>query len=67
MLQWLDMLGFGGDMTTEETKRARVMEWDGVHLTEKANRNAAVSLCTMLMGRRLEKMDCGRAMKRARW
>jgi hypothetical protein len=45
VLDWWDMLGLDGDMTAKEVKRLRVIGQDGVHLTARANKVAAVSLC----------------------
>jgi hypothetical protein len=45
VMDWWDMLGMEGDMTAKEVKRLRVIGTDGVHLTSRANKVAAVSLC----------------------
>ena len=50
VLEWWDMLGLESDMTVRETRRLGVVCDDGVHLNERANRCAAVSLCSRLGG-----------------
>jgi hypothetical protein len=45
VLDWWDLLGLEGDMTAREVKRLRIIGQDGVHLTARANKVAAVSLC----------------------
>ncbi len=50
VLDWWDMLGLDGDMTAKEVKQLLllllvVIGLDGVHLTTRANKVAAVSLC----------------------
>jgi hypothetical protein len=45
VVQWWDLLGLDQDKTVGEVRALRVIEGDGVHLTERANRNAAVLLC----------------------
>jgi hypothetical protein len=45
VIEWWDVLGFETDMTVRETFEMRVVGTDGVHLTDRANRCAAVSLC----------------------
>ncbi len=42
------MLGLDKDKTVQEVKRMNVIEGDGVHLSVRANRCAAVSLCPRL-------------------
>ncbi len=54
------------DMMTEETRRAGIVDKDGVHPTEKANRNAAVSLCAKLAGRKTGAADGRGLLKRAK-
>jgi hypothetical protein len=44
VLDWWDLLGLEGDMTVREVKRLRIVGQDGVHLTTRANKVAAVSL-----------------------
>jgi hypothetical protein len=39
---WLWLLGMETDVTLEETRRSGIVDKDGVHPTEKVNRNAAV-------------------------
>jgi hypothetical protein len=45
VLQWWDLLGLDTDKSVNEVRALRVIEGDGVHLTARANRNAAVLLC----------------------
>jgi hypothetical protein len=45
VVQWWDLLGLDQDKTVGEVRALRVIEGDGVHLTARANRNAAVLLC----------------------
>jgi hypothetical protein len=45
VLQWWDLLGLDKDKNVNEVRALRVLEGDGVHLTARANRNAAVLLC----------------------
>jgi hypothetical protein len=48
ILEWWDILGLDSDKTATDVKRMRLVEDDGVHLTSRANRCAAVSLCTRM-------------------
>jgi hypothetical protein len=45
VVHWWDLLGLDKDKTVSEVRLLRVIESDGVHLTARANRNAAVNLC----------------------
>jgi hypothetical protein len=45
ILEWWDVLGLDSDKTIHDVKRMRLIEGDGVHLSVRANRCAAVSLC----------------------
>jgi hypothetical protein len=45
VVEWWDLLGLDKDHSVTEVRKMRVIEADGVHLTLRANRNAAVSLC----------------------
>jgi hypothetical protein len=45
VLQWWDILGLDKDKNVNEVRVLRVIEGDGVHLTSRVNRNAAVNLC----------------------
>jgi hypothetical protein len=45
VVQWWDLLGLDTDKNVNEVRALRVIEGDGVHLTARANRNAAVLLC----------------------
>ncbi len=47
-LQCRDVLGLDNDMTSEETRKTGVIGKHGVHLTEKVNRNVAISLCSRI-------------------
>ncbi len=47
-MEWWDILGLDSDKTATDVKRMRLVEDDGVHLTSRANRCAAVSLCTRM-------------------
>ena len=50
VMEWWDLLGLAGDTTAREVQRMGIIGKDGVHLSVKANRVAAGSLCTRLMG-----------------
>jgi hypothetical protein len=45
VVQWWDLLGLDKDKNVNEVRVLRVIEGDGVHLTSRTNRNAAVNLC----------------------
>jgi hypothetical protein len=45
VMEWWDMLGLEGEMSVKEVKRLRVVGMDGVHLTPRTNKVAAISLC----------------------
>jgi hypothetical protein len=45
VVEWWDLLGLDKDHSVSEVRKMRVIEGDGVHLSVRANRNAAVSLC----------------------
>jgi hypothetical protein len=45
VVHWWELLGLDKDKTVNEVRMLRVIEGDGVHLTARANRNAAVNLC----------------------
>jgi hypothetical protein len=45
IIHWWDVLGLEQDKTVGEVRALKVIEGDGVHLTTRANRNAAVLLC----------------------
>jgi hypothetical protein len=59
--------------TVENTRCVGVVDKDGVHLTSKANRNAALLICDRMLMLKLEgvKVDGGEltsgVVKRARW
>jgi hypothetical protein len=50
VIDWWDVLGFEGDMSVRETLDMRVVGTDGVHVTERANKCAAASLCIRFRG-----------------
>jgi hypothetical protein len=56
---WWDLVGLDGDMTVKEVKRLGIIESDGVHLTSRACRNAAVLLCNRLRVMGLEEEPPG--------
>jgi hypothetical protein len=70
ILQWWEVIGMDKDMRVEETRDMRVVDSDGVHLTSKANRNAAVFICKRLMEPERVRMESGSTgggvMKKAR-
>ncbi len=72
VLEWWDVLGLEGDKTVSDVKRMRLVESDGVHLTVRANRCAAVSLCIRVREKELEneheerKSHTGSVIKRPR-
>jgi hypothetical protein len=71
ILQWWEVIGMDKDMTVEETRDMRVVDSDWVHLTSKANRNAAVFICKRLLEPERVRMESGLTgggvMKKARW
>jgi hypothetical protein len=71
ILHWWEVIGLDKDMTAEETRDMRVVDSDGVHLTTKANGNAAVFICKRLMEPERTRMESssigGGVVKRARW
>jgi hypothetical protein len=56
---WWDLVGLDGEMTVKEVKRLGIIESDGVHLTSRACRNAAVLLCNRLRAMGLEEEPPG--------
>jgi hypothetical protein len=66
VIQWWEVLGMEKDMTVEKTRRISVVDKDGVHLTSKANRNAAFIICKRILKLDGVKADGGE-MTRARW
>jgi glycine cleavage system aminomethyltransferase T len=50
VIEWWDVLGFDKDMTVKEMQRMGFVGEDGVHLTCRANRCAAASLCIRYRG-----------------
>ena len=61
---WYSQLGYDKDMASDDIKNKMIVENDGVHLTPKANRFAAVSLCHRLAG--VELVSYGGREKRPR-
>jgi hypothetical protein len=47
-LDWWDLVGLDSDTTVKEVKRLGIIDSDGVHLTARACRNAALLLCNRL-------------------
>jgi hypothetical protein len=70
ILEWWDILGLDCDKPAMDVKRMRLVEDDGVHLTSRANRCAAVSLCTRMRESEGEsedlKSDVGSYIKKPR-
>jgi hypothetical protein len=68
ILEWWDILGLDSDKTVGEVKRMRLVEGDGVHLTVRANRCDAVSLCIRVRDSEIEetKSDAGSYIKKSR-
>ncbi len=64
VVDWWDLLGLEGDMTAREVKRLKVIGPDGVHLTERANKVAAVSLCQRSREMVVEESGEGQEMER---
>jgi hypothetical protein len=58
ILEWWDILGLDSDKTINEVKRMRLIEGDGVHLSVRANRCAAVSLCIRMRETESETERC---------
>jgi hypothetical protein len=56
-LEWWDILGLDSDKTVNDVKRMRLVEDDGVHLTSRANRCAALSLCIRVRENESESED----------
>ncbi len=66
-LKWWEVLGFENDMTPEKTKRMGIVDKDGVHLTDLANRKAAGYFCLRVSGDRTCGSRRGGDAKRTRW
>jgi hypothetical protein len=70
VMDWWDLLGLEGDMTVREVKRLKVVGPDGVHLTDRANKVAAASLCQrsreMVGEESVEGQDMERSWKKMR-
>ncbi len=70
ILKWWDILGLDSDKTVGEVKRMQLVEGDRVHLTVRANRFAAVSLCIRVPESESEieetKSDAGSYIKKPR-
>jgi hypothetical protein len=71
ILQWWEVIGLNKDMTADETRDMRVVDTDGVHLTPKANGNAALFICKRLSELERTRVESGSigggVVKRARW
>jgi hypothetical protein len=50
ILEWWDLLGLDSDTTVTNIRRMGIIDTDGVHLTARACRNAALILCDRLNG-----------------
>ncbi len=48
VLEWWEALGWEQEGSLQELRKSGVVSEDGVHLTEKMNRLAAVNLCHRL-------------------
>jgi hypothetical protein len=58
-LDWWDLVGLDSDTTVKEVKRLGIIDSDGVHLTSRACRNAALLLCNRLRAMGLEEEPPG--------
>jgi hypothetical protein len=56
-LEWWDLLGLDGDVAVTDIRRMGIVDNDGVHLTARACRNAAVVLCNRL--NEIERVEIG--------
>ncbi len=65
VLDWWDILGLDGDVKIEDIVKMKIIDNDGVHLSNRANRCAAVSLCDRYRIRTV-RGQCGRWTKRRR-
>ncbi len=65
VVTWWDLLGLEKDMACKELRQWGVVDGDGAHLTERANRTAAVPLCHRLPG--AMKSGAVEPVKRPRW
>jgi hypothetical protein len=45
VMEWWDILGFEKDLKVTEIGKMNLIDRDGVHLTARANKCAAASLC----------------------
>ncbi len=70
VLEWWDLLGLDNDKTVAEVKKMKLVENDGVHLSARANRCAAVSMCIRMREDENEieedRSEAGRYIKKAR-
>ncbi len=70
VLEWWDLLGLDNDKTVADVKKMKLVENDGVHLSVRANRCAAVSMCIRLREEENEieddRSEAGRYIKKAR-
>ncbi len=64
VIEWWDVLGFDRDMTVKETLGMKIVGQDGVHLTDRANKCAASSLCIRFCGEGEKWMESSYRKKR---
>jgi hypothetical protein len=64
VIEWWDVLGFDSDMTVKETLGMKIVGSDGVHLTDRANKCAASSLCIRFCGEGEKWMESSYRKKR---
>ncbi len=50
VMEWWDILGFDKDLKVTEIGKMNLIDRDGVHLTARANKCAAASLCDRIRG-----------------
>jgi hypothetical protein len=58
-VEWWDILGFDKDLTVTEIGRMNLIDRDGVHLTARANKCAAASLCNRIRGKTARPLGSG--------
>jgi hypothetical protein len=72
VVEWWELVGQLRDLTVTETRTKGIVDSDGVHLSEWANRHAAQVLCDRLAGRERTNNSGGGGqgegiVKKARW
>ena len=71
VVEWWELVGQLRDLTVTETRTKGIVDSDGVHLSDWANRHAAQVLCDRLAGRdRANNSGGGQGggiVKKARW